>query len=522
MNRRVFLGLERRAPARLAEPISSIEPYEEPLQRSDVLHLLRRLTFGPTPELVEQLIGKSAEEAVDLLLGDPSQEPPVPSPGAWVNQAQEDPRGVDIVTRNQIESTWQANFKALQQWWIEQMLDETIPAREKLTLFWSGHFTTEFTYDLGYIPPQVLYRQNLMLRRMRLANFRAFLEEVTLDCAMLEYLGGTLNVAGTPNENYAREMMELYSTGIGWYTEGDVKEAARVLTGWKSSLYSDAPAPNGMFNTWFKPSDHDIGAKQYLGMTIPARDQDTNTEYLVRTQEVRRMIEILFQQRPEAVARFITSKLYRYFVYSNPGATDAAVLSALMDVFIANDFELRPLVRTLLASKHFFDPANRGVQIKTPAEFVVGLGRQLGVPLSGAADAMARMEQDLIDPPDVSGWPGYRTWISTKTFPQRIQYAGQLIAAMSDAQAQAFVRSFEGWQSVETFVAAVTEFLLPRPVSAERQAYYQAILLGGAPSYEWPSIANDAQAVGSRLPVAPSSNCQSSRLPFVLTFLMEA
>jgi uncharacterized protein (DUF1800 family) len=499
MNRRAFLGLEFGSPARFAEPSSSIEPYDQPLSREDVLHLLRRVTFGPTRALAEQLVGKSAEQAVDLLLGDPQQEPPVPSPGAWVNQAQEDPRGVDIVTRNQIEATWQSNFKALQQWWIEQMLTETLPAREKLTLFWSGHFTTEFTYDLGYIPPQVLYRQNLMLRRMRLANFRAFLEEVTLDCAMLEYLGGTLNVAGKPNENYAREMMELYSTGIGWYTEGDVKEAARVLTGWKASLYSDAPAPNGIFNTWFKPSDHDIGAKQFLGLTIPARDQDTNTEYLVRTQEVRRMIEILFQQRPEAIARFIVGKLYRTFVYSNPGATDAAVQSALMDVFVANNFELRPLVRTLLVSKHFFDAANRGVQIKTPAEFVVGLGRQLGVSLAGAADAMARMEQDLIDPPDVSGWPGYRTWISTKTFPQRIQYAGQIIASLSDAQAYAFIRTFEGWQSVDTLIVAVTQFLLPRPLSAERLAYYRSILLAGAPVYEWPSIANDPQAVGSRL-----------------------
>lgn len=316
---------------------------------------------------------------------------------------------------------------------------------------------------------------------------------------MLEYLGGTLNVAGKPNENYAREMMELYSTGIGWYTEEDVKEAARVLTGWKASLYSDAPAPNGIFNTWFKPSDHDIRAKQFLGLTIPARDQDTNTEYLVRTKEVRRMIEILFEQRPEAIARFMVGKLYRFFVYSNPAATDAEALAALMNVFIANDFELRPLVRTLLSSKHFFDPANRGVQIKTPADYVVGLARQLGVNLSGAADALARMEQDLIDPPDVSGWPGYRTWISTKTFPQRIQYAHQVIAGLSDQQAQQFVRSLPAWQAVDTFVAELCRFLLPRPVSPARQSYYANILLAGAPSYEWASIVNDPPAIGARL-----------------------
>lgn len=499
MNRRAFLGLEHRAPTRPARPTASIAPYQQPLTRNDALHLLRRFTLGPTQALVDQLVGMRAEEAVDLLLGDPAAEPPVPSPGSWVDQAQEDPNGVDIVTRGQIEALWESNFKRLQQWWIDLMRTEHLPAREKLTLFWSGHFTTEFTYDLGYIPPQVLYRQNLMLRRMRLGNFRAFLEEVTLDCAMLEYLGGTLNVAGKPNENYAREMMELYSTGIGWYTEGDVKEAARVLTGWKSSLYSDAPAPNGIFNTWFKPSDHDIGAKQYLGFSIPARDQDTNTEYLVRTQEVRRMIEILFDQRAEAIARFMVGKLYRFFVYSNPAATDIETLNALMQVFIANDFELRPLLRTLLASEHFFDPANRGVQIKSPADYAVGLARQLGIPLPDAASALARMEQDLIDPPDVSGWRGYRTWISTKTIPQRVQYAHQLIASMSDLQAQQLVQSFDGWQSVDTFVAELTRFLLPRPIGSTRLAYYTNVLLAGAPSYEWPTIVSDASAVATRL-----------------------
>ncbi len=499
MNRRAMLGLERRAPARRAVPTASIAPYQQPLSRDDALHLLRRFTLGPTQALVEQLVGKSAEEAVELLLGTPTTEPAVPSPGPWVDQAQEDPRGVDIVTRGQIEATWQSNFKRLQQWWIDLMRTEEFPAREKLTLFWSGHFTTEFTYDLGYIPPQVLYRQNLMLRQMRLGNFRTFLEAVTLDCAMLEYLGGTLNVVGKPNENYAREMMELYSTGIGWYTEGDVKEAARVLTGWKASLYSDAPAPNGIFNTWFKPSDHDIGAKQFLGFTIPARDQDTNTEYLVRTQEVRRMIEILFEQRAEAIARFMVGKLYRFFVYSNPDATDAETLAALMQVFIQNDFELRPLLHTLLASEHFFDPANRGVQIKTPADYAVGLARQLGVTLPNAADALARMEQDLIDPPDVSGWRGYRTWISTKTIPHRVQYAHQLITSMSDQQAQQFVRSFDGWQDIDSFTTELTRFLLPRPVGSARLAYYTDVLLAGAPRYEWPSIVNDAPAVATRL-----------------------
>lgn len=515
MNRRSFFSLltqgssfrtESASTGDRAEITAGLEPYATPLTRTDALHLLRRLSFGPTTDLVNSITGKTALQAVDQLLGNGSEPAPA-SPGAWVDKAQEDPNNLDIISKNGIEAGWRASFLQLQNWWANLMMTESTVLSEKLTMFWSGHFTTEFTYDLGYIPPQVLYRQNMLLRRDRLANFKTFVEDITIDPAMLVYLGGVLNIKGKPNENYGRELMELYSCGIGQYSEGDVKSAARVLTGWKAALYSDSPAKNGVFNSYFEPRDHDIEAKQFLENTIPARDDASNTEFQVRTEEVRKMIDILFKQRTDAVARFMMSKLYRYFVYSNASASDAKVINDLKDLFISSDFEIRPVVRALLGSAHFFDAANRGVQIKTPAEFVIGMARQLGTTLPTTAvsttdvtkGSMASMEQVLMDPPNVAGWPGYRNWINTKSYPQRSQYARDLIKAWTDAQIQTFVKQFPNYTDVNAIVTGITEFLFPVPVSQKRHDYYVSVLLAGAKDYEWAGIINNAVTGGVRM-----------------------
>lgn len=515
MNRRNFFSFLTQGSSFRTETSSSgdragiaagLEPYTTPLSRVDALHLLRRLSFGPTEALVSSIIGKTSSQAVDILLGNGTDAPPA-SPGAWVDKAQEDPANLDIISKNGIEAGWRSSFLQLQNWWANLMMTESTVLSEKLTMFWSGHFTSEFTYDLGYIPPQVLYRQNLLLRRDRLANFKTFLEDITLDPAMLVYLGGVLNIKGKPNENYGREMMELYSCGIGQYTEGDVKNAARVLTGWKAALYSDSPAKNGIFNSYFEPRDHDIEAKQFLENTIPARDDASNTEFQVRTEEVRKMIDILFRQRTDAVGRYMMSKLYRYFVYSNPSASDAKVIDDLKSLFINSNFEIRPVVKALLSSAHFFDAANRGAQIKTPAEFVIGLARQLGTALPSTAVAttdvtkgsMATMEQVLMDPPNVAGWPGYRNWINTKSYPQRSQYARDLIKAWTDAQVQAFVKQFPNYTDVNALVTGVTEFLLPVSITQKRHDYYVGVLLAGAKDYEWAGIINNPVTGGVRM-----------------------
>ncbi len=503
MNRRAvfqnFLQLGSRGispPRTLAIVTTDMTEHTDPLTLADVYHLLRRMGFGPTLAQAQSMVGKTPAQVVDELLG-ASDEADPPSPGSWIDGWTEDPEGADLQTRNAIYATWRNNMAALANWWIALMTTDA-KAIEKTTLFWSGHWTTEFSFDNTNSVPQALYRQYLTLRRDRLGDLRSVALDITLDSAMLNYLGGTYNTNGKPNENYARELMELYLTGIGWYTEGDVKEAARVLTGWRTQKYSDSPAPNGKYEAWFDAVAHDTGAKQVLGQTIPARTADNNTAYQVKTEEVLRLIEIICDVRKEAVSRFIAEKVYRYFVYSSPGEIDPLIIEPLAQTFRDADFETGALFKALFTSKHFFSAEMRGAQIKTPIEYVAGLQRQLGIADSNPQAWVTAMDQPVMDPPTVAGWPGYRTWISTNTYPQRRDFAKKLIEKMSDTQANALISSFEDYTDANKLVANVVSYLLPVEVSAERQQFYLDALMQGAPAYDWPSILNTPSAAAAR------------------------
>lgn len=515
MNRRSFFSVLTDGSSFRSESVSSninrdrlkitsgLEPYTQPLDLPKVYHLLRRIMFSPTYAIASQFVGKTVGEVVDSLLGpvyDATNPEPLPtSPGTWVDSATENPDNSDIITRNQIRANWGGLFSNLQEWWIGMMYSETTLAREKLNLFWTGHLTTQFSFDDTFIPPQALYRQFLMIRSNRLGDFKSFIADFTLDNAMLSYLGGRLNIKGHPNENFGRELQELFTMGIGNYTEGDVKEAARVLTGWKSSFFTDEPRKNGIYNSYFDPASHDTEAKQYLGVSIPARDVDSNTEFLVKRDEIGKLISTIFEQRANAVGTFIGRKLYNFFVYSSRANVDANVLSQLSSLFISSNFQIRPVISTLLKSAHFFDDANVGVQIKTPAEYVVGLARQLGVSASGDSSAMNSMDQSLINPPNVAGWTGYHTWITTKTYPMRRQLATQILTAMSATQFVSLAKQFPDFNDADKLTTALEMYFLPRPVGTTRHQGYVATLLQNSMPYEWPTIMNDTTSAGSRI-----------------------
>lgn len=503
MNRRAlfqnFLQLGSRGispPRTLGVMTVDMSEHTDPLTQADVYHLLRRLGFSPTLAQAKALVGKTASEVVEQLLGASDEADPTP-PGTWIDAWTEDPEGADLQTRNTIYATWRNNMAALGNWWITLMATDA-KAVEKLALFWSSHWTTEFSFDNTNSVPQTLYRQYLTIRRSRLGDLRTLALDMTLDSAMLNYLGGTFNTNGKPNENYARELMELFLTGIGWYTEGDVKEAARVLTGWRTQKYSDAPAPNGKYESWFDAAAHDTGAKQVLGQTIPARTTDNNTAFQVKTEEVLRLIEIICDVRKEAVSRFIAEKVYRYFVYSSPESIDPLIIDPLAQVLRDANFEVKALFKSLFTSKHFFSVEMRGAQIKTPIEYVTGLQRQLGVVDSNPQSWVSAMDQPVMDPPTVAGWPGYRTWISTNTYPQRRDFAKKLIEKMSDTQANALITSFDDHTDARKLVANVVAYLLPMDVSTERMDFYVDALMQGAPTYDWPSILNNPSAAAAR------------------------
>ena len=485
INRREFLrgNLIKKSETTLSD---TLKPYDKALDSVTAAHLLRRLSFSPTHQQIDSFIGKTAQEAVTILLGDSNNEYQPKTPPSWIDAVTENPYGADIYTRFQIEGQWKNYHNDLQTWWIRLMIGESTPSVEKLVHFWSGHFTTEFSYDDAYIPPQILFRQLSMFRKNRLGNFKKFVEDVTLDPGMLIYLGGILNTNRKPNENYARELMELYTTGIGHYTEGDVKEAARVLTGWKVARYNDEPARNGIYNSYFNPSDHDTEAKQFMGRSIPARDPAFNTEYLVKTEEIRELLNILFDIRKVAIGRFISGKIYRYFFYSNPSYDAIKFIQESGTYFIEQDFELYPLFHAMLSSEHFFNESIIGAQIKSPTELICGLSRLTKKPLSNIPVNLNAMEEVLIDPPTVFGWEAHHRWITTKTFPNRVKFSKDLITQMSDAELITFIKSFNSYDDAVQLTKDVTILFFPKlPPQEVLDIYTNQQLLQNQPVYEW-------------------------------------
>lgn len=500
MNRRHFLRrwLDRPtsgAPCEVLLPSAGLEPYvpdaTHPWDAVRVGHLLRRTTFMPRWSDIATLMALTPSAAVDLLLDTPSQ----PSRPSMADSATESPEGLDVVLLGQLKAQWEGDAAALRKWWVETMRDAGVTIAEKMTAFWSGHFTTEFIVEDDYVQAPLLYRQNDLFRTAGLGNLRDLVKRVTLDGAMLVYLGGDLNNAVAPNENYGRELLELFTTGLGWYTEGDVQHAARILTGWRIARYTDMPAPNGMFEVYFNAAAHDVGAKEFMTISFPARDSTTNTEFIVRRDEIHRLIDVIFEQRARPVAEFICRKLYRYFVYSNPGAADTVIVSAMADLLIQNDFEIRPVMAALLKSAHFFDNAVIGAQIKTPAELMVGMARQLGN-TADMATVGGRLGETLYDPPNVSGWPGWHDWITTTTYPIRSTQVQAAAAAMSESAIASLILSMpNGATDVHAVATNLAAMLLPRPLSTERKTTIEQKLLANGPDYDWDDIVANTSAL---------------------------
>jgi uncharacterized protein (DUF1800 family) len=506
MNRRSFLAgwkqsyrTENTPSPSAPRPASSgLEPYlpdsSQPWDAVRAGHLLRRTTFLPRWSDVAAVLALTPSAAVDLLLDTPS----LPAPPSCADHATEDLAGLDTSLQEAVKAAWANDATILRNWCTDLMTKSGLTIVEKMTLFWSGHFTSEFQFEQeDYTVAPLLYRQNKIFREGGLGSFRDLVMKITLDGAMLVYLGGDLNSAGKPNENYGRELMELFTMGRGNYTEGDVKEAARILTGWRAQRYDTQQAPNGPFNSYLDAGAHDIGAKEYLGVSFPARDASTNTEFLVRRDEVQKLVDTIFEKRGDAVARFICRKIYHFFVYSNPGIEDQGVIAAMADIFIRNNFQIRPVMAALLKSAHFFDNANIGAQIKTPAEFEVGLARQFGAAPPIALE-MNEIGQTLFDPPNVSGWPGWHDWITTTTYPIRATIAGRIVNGLDESTLLAFIKQFPNYTDVSDLTKNLSALLLPRPLSAERQDSLEKKLTSGAPGYEWPNIINGSPSTAAR------------------------
>ena len=286
-------------------------------------------------------------------------------------------------------------FRDIQRWWLRIMHDTPRPMQEKLVLLWHGHFATRYR---GVRDAYLMYQQNALFRAEAAGDFTDLARGIVRDPAMIKFLNNDRNYRGRPNENLARELMELFTLGEGHYTERDIKEAARALTGYHVDDDDFA----------FRQRAHDPREKRILGRTAEF-DGDTLVQHLLRQR---------------SCPYFVAFKLYRHFVADVGDTLDEVprdrrpVILRLGALVKRNNYRLAPVLKTLLKSRHFYDAHNVGRKVKSPVQLVIGTARTLGAPLrseNNALQAMNLMGQELFNPPSVAGWDTGRAWINTST-----------------------------------------------------------------------------------------------------------
>ncbi|HEY7294279.1 MAG TPA: DUF1800 domain-containing protein [Dehalococcoidia bacterium] len=352
-------------------------------ERSRMAHLLRRASFSATPAEIDAMLPLGIAGAVDALLNYDQVQDPAPD---YANSV-----GLDL------SKTTDAI-----RWWLLRMIYTTRPLQEKLTLFWHGILTSAVS-KVGQRNLNTLLAQNEFLRANATGTYDVLLKGISRDPAMMVWLDLQTSTKAHPNENFARELQELFSLGIGNYGEDDVREAARAFTGYQ--LDKDR-------HFVYNARQHDDGAKTYLGQTGNWSGDD--------------IINIILQQR--AAAEYISKRLWSFFAYPNP---EPDVVSTLADTFQSSSYSIKAVLRQLFTMPQFYSDAAMGALVKSPTEFVVGAVRSLGLQTDGSTfpQQMALMNQTLFNPPSVAGWPGGPTWLSSSTFFARLNFLNGLIYA---------------------------------------------------------------------------------------------
>jgi uncharacterized protein (DUF1800 family) len=360
-------------------------------------HLLWRGAFGPMAENVNELSHVSQKDLYKLLEKTSSKKP---QPLITANGAMDGlVKGVQDLGRmekltqdqkKQLRKQSVDDIKSLNLTWLSEMINSEAQLREKMSLFWHGHFACRVI--------NIYFQQQLLnvIRDNALGNFGDLLREVSKSPAMLSFLNNQQNKKQHPNENFAREVMELFTMGRGNYTEKDVKEGARAYTGWGFNL-------GGEFVE--RPFLHDTGTKTFLGKTGNFDGDD--------------VIDIILEQK--ATAKFITQKIYRYFVNEQ---VDSEKVDALAEKFYQNNYDLKKLMKDIFLSDWFYDEKNIGTRIKSPVELIVGVRRLIPMELEKPEMQLLFQRvlgQVLFYPPNVAGWPGGKSWIDSSALMFRMR-----------------------------------------------------------------------------------------------------
>ena len=371
---------------------SSLAAYNTALDQTRAAHVYRRLGFSASVATINAATGQNSSALVDMLINEAINMPPTPAP-TWANwnnsDYPEDSDAADALRRQQANE-WRITY-------TNALLSNNL--RDRLSFFWSNHFVTEFQI---YNCNSFLYSYINCLQRNAIGNFKTFVSEIGLEPAMLFYLDGVFNNGNNPNENYARELFELFTLGEGNnYTEQDIIEAAKALTGYVER------GEFGCEPVTFDPEAFNTDAKTIFGQTGNWGYND--------------VIDILFNERANEIAGFICKKLYEFFVH--PDSMDDAgnaqtIINGMAATFISNNFELAPVLSQLFRSAHFFDDEAIGVIIKSPMDIYLNAFNETSfgytdTHISAIIGYTEMLGQTLFNPIDVAGWQRDRTWINT-------------------------------------------------------------------------------------------------------------
>lgn len=467
---------------------------------NSVAHLLKRILPAPRYSEILEISQLSLTETVDLILTDlPLPEPP----GDWVTEAV--PAWGELSDEeiiNIIELYFERSY-ILIDWWIMRMTQSPVSITESMTLFWHNHFATS---QEKVFFPQAMYEQNEAIREHCLGNFKMLLRKITFGPAMMIWLDTNGSKKWSPNENFGRELLELFTLGVDHYTQEDIVEASRAFTGY----VTNGLMTNYDFNTqtgwgiWWDDW-HDFDEKTFLGQTGNWTGDD--------------IINIILEQDQTAI--FLCEKIYQWFVYES---VDESMVNEMAHVLRINDYEIKPVLDFLFSSDHFYDPALRGAKIRNPLSVIQGTVRQFDLDEATFPDLFFLQIHQFLGmlpmyPPDVAGWPGYRTWINSISLPIRKllttslidgnTFLGQLDQTIDViALANSMYDSDESQFASIQMVRKCSLLLFGTPLSESMEADLLAILLDGAEPYDW-------------FIDAPENNGQWNRFRDMIRFMMK-
>jgi hypothetical protein len=513
-----------------------IQSYTGPFGREELKHLLRRTLFGATLEDLAFFEGQTLDQVIDVLLDVTNDTaPPIkaysggslnnPDPDALDPQVAFGSTWVDTPrygnTDEELTDLTGARIQSYMWWRTGLMVQQGRSVREKMVLFWFNQLPTQV---FGIFNPRLSYEYDQLLRDGCLGNHRQLMYDVTISGSMLVFLNGYLNTAAAPDENYARELMELFTLGEGsGYTETDVQEAARVLTGW-TVREQDIDGNIVLPFTFFRQNQHDQGDKQFSaffnntvisGVSGPEGGP----------AELNALLAMIYAK--EEVSLFLCREIYRFFVHGEIDATtESEVIVPLAEIFRANQGapdQLRTVLRALLTSAHFFSPEIRTCMIMSPADLVIGALRNLQMPFPTAQQFEAQYRvwrdvywlvsyagQELLNPPNVAGWPAYyqfpsydEVWLDSATYPARknsllgIIYTGfstgnNLFQPQSrnlefKVDLLALVDQFTNPMDPNSLVADAADLMMAVPISeaVRNQLKTNFLLLGQQSDFYW-------------------------------------